>query len=289
MGYRSAAEVHVMVEAMRLAYFDRNNRLGDPDFVSNPVAELLDPAYQAALRARISPDRATPSSSLAAAAVGTEGSNTTHYSVVDAAGNAVAVTYTLNDLFGVRKVAAGTGILMNNEMDDFTSKPGGANNFGLVQGAANAVAPGKTPLSSMAPTIITRDGKVAMVIGSPGGARIITIVLGAIINAVDHGMTVQEAVNAPRIHHQWLPDTIYAERFALSPDTRALLEAKGHKITDARPWGVAEGVIAGGPALERAAEGSGAGPLAPGRMPGGGALVGGHDARGGAGAAVGAD
>ena len=135
MGYRSAAEVHVMVEAMRLAYFDRNNRLGDPDFVSNPVAELLDPAYQAALRARISPDRATPSSSLAAAAVGTEGSNTTHYSVVDAAGNAVAVTYTLNDLFGVRKVAAGTGILMNNEMDDFTSKPGVANNFGLVHTA----------------------------------------------------------------------------------------------------------------------------------------------------------
>ena len=289
MGFHSAAEVHVMVEAMRLAYFDRNNRLGDPDFVENPVRELLDPGYQAALRGRISLDRATPSSSLVAAAVGREGSNTTHYSVVDAAGNAVAVTYTLNDLFGVRKVAAGTGILMNNEMDDFTSKPGVANTYGLVQGAANAVAPGKTPLSSMAPTIVTRDGKVAMVIGSPGGARIITIVLEAIINAVDHGMTVQEAVDAPRIHHQWLPDTIYAERFALSPDTRALLEGKGHKITDGRPWGLAEGVIVGGPALERAAEGNGAGSLPVGVMPEGGALFGGHDARGGAGAAVGAD
>jgi len=289
MGYRSAAEVHVLVEAMRLAYYDRNNRLGDPDFVDNPVAQLLDPAYHAALRARINPDRATPSSSLAATPPPREGTNTTHYSVVDGAGNAVAVTYTLNDWFGVRKVAPGTGIVMNNEMDDFTAKPGVPNTYGLVQGAANAVAPGKAPLSSMSPTIITRDGRVVMVIGSPGGARIITIVLEAVINAVDHGMTVQEAVNAPRIHHQWLPDTIYAERFALSPDTRALLEAKGHKITDGRPWGVAEGVIAGGPALVRQAEGSGAGSLTLGTMPGGGPLFGAHDARGGAGAASGAD
>ena len=289
MGWHSAAEVHVMAEAMRHAYYDRNNRLGDPDFVRNPVAELLDPAYQAAIRAKISPDRATPSSTLVAAAAPKEGTNTTHYSVVDAAGNAVAVTYTLNDWFGVRKVAPGTGIVMNNEMDDFTSKPGVPNTYGLVQGAANAVAPGKTPLSSMAPTIVTKDGRVAMVIGSPGGSRIITIVLNAIINAVDHGMTVQEAVDAPRIHHQWLPDTIYAERFALSPDTRALLEAMGYKITDGKPWGVAEGVVTGGPALTQAAEGSGAGSLTLGTMPGGGALFGAHDARGGAGAAVGAD
>ena len=243
MGWHSAAEVHVMAEAMRHAYYDRNNRLGDPDFVQNPVAELLDPAYQASIRAKISPDRATPSSTLVAAAAPKEGTNTTHYSVVDAAGNAVAVTYTLNDWFGVRKVAPGTGILMNNEMDDFTSKPGVPNTYGLVQGAANAVAPGKTPLSSMAPTIVTKDGprgqEVAMVIGSPGGSRIITIVLNAIINAVDHGMTVQEAVDAPRIHHQWLPDTIYAERFALSPDTRALLEAMG--IQDHRREAVGRG------------------------------------------------
>ncbi len=289
MGWHSAAEVHVMVEAMRYAYYDRNNRLGDPDFVENPLAQLLGPAYHAAIRAKINLDRATPSSSLVAGAPETEGSNTTHYSVVDAMGNAVAVTYTLNDLFGVRKVAPGTGIVMNNEMDDFTAKPGVPNMFGLVQGEANAVAPGKTPLSSMAPTIITRDGKLAMVIGSPGGARIITIVLNAVINAVDHDMTVQEAVDAPRIHHQWLPDTIYAERFALSPDTRALLEAKGHRITEGKPWGEAEGVIAGGPALTKAAEGSGAGSLTLGTMPGGGALFGAHDARGGAGAASGAD
>lgn len=289
MGWHSAAEVHLMVEAMRYAYHDRNNRLGDPDFVQNPMAELLDPAYHAAIRAKINPDHATPSSSLVAGPPEKEGSNTTHYSVVDAAGNAVAVTYTLNDWFGVRKVAPGTGIVMNNEMDDFTGKPGVPNMFGLVQGEANAVAPGKTPLSSMAPTIITRDGKLAMVIGSPGGARIITIVLNAVINAVDHDMTVQEAVDAPRIHHQWLPDTIYAERFALSPDTRALLEAKGHKITEAKPWGVAEGVIAGGPALTQPAEASGGGSLTLGAMPGGGTLFGAHDARGGAGAASGAD
>jgi len=289
MGWHSAAEVHVMVEAMRHAYYDRNNRLGDPDFVENPLAQLLDPAYHAAIRVKINPDRATPSSSLVAAAPAKEGTNTTHYSVVDAAGNAVAVTYTLNDWFGVRKVAPGTGIVMNNEMDDFTAKPGVPNMFGLVQGEANAVAPGKTPLSSMSPTIVTRGGKLAMVIGSPGGARIITIVLNAIINAVDHDMTVQEAVDAPRIHHQWLPDTIYAERFALSPDTRALLEAKGHKITEGKPWGVAEGVIAGGPALTQAAEASGTGSLTLGAMPSGGALFGAHDARGGAGAASGAD
>ena len=289
MGWHSAAEVHVMAEAMRHAYHDRNNRLGDPDFVENPVAQLVDPAYHAAIRAKINPDRATPSSTLVAAAPAKEGTNTTHYSVVDAAGNAVAVTYTLNDWFGVRKVAPGTGILMNNEMDDFTAKPGVPNMFGLVQGEANAVAPGKTPLSSMAPTIVTRGGKLAMVIGSPGGARIITIVLNAIINAVDHGMTVQEAVDAPRIHHQWLPDTIYAERFALSPDTRALLEAKGHKITEGKPWGVAEGVVTGGPSLAPAADGSGAGSLTLGTMPGGGPLFGAHDVRGGAGAASGAD
>jgi gamma-glutamyltranspeptidase/glutathione hydrolase len=294
MGFHSAAEVHVLVEAMRHAYRDRNNRLGDPDFVDNPVAHLLDPAYHAAIREGIEPERATPSSSLPAEPPGQEGTNTTHYSVVDGAGNAVSVTYTLNDWFGVRKAVPGTGIVLNNEMDDFTSKPGQPNMFGLVQGAANAVAPGKTPLSSMSPTIITRDGQVAMVIGSPGGGRIITIVLEAIINAVDHGMTVQEAVDAPRVHHQWLPDTVYLERFALSPDTRALLEGRGYRFTDGKPWGVAEGVITGGPTLGQSAgggpaDGSGAGSLTLGAQPAGGALFGGHDVRGGAGAAAGAD
>ncbi len=289
MGFHSAAEVHVLVEAMRHAYRDRNNQLGDPDFVDNPIKHLLDPAYHAAIREGIDPERATPSSTLPAEAPEREGANTTQYSVVDATGNAVSVTYTLNDWFGVRKVAPGTGIVLNNEMDDFTSKPGQPNMFGLVQGAANAVAPGKTPLSSMAPTVITRDGRVAMVIGSPGGGRIITIVLEAIINAVDHGMTVQEAVDAPRIHHQWLPDTVYLERFALSPDTRAMLEGRGYHFTDSRPWGVAEGVITGGPTLGQSAEGSGAGSLTLGAQPAGGALFGGHDVRGGAGAAAGVD
>ncbi len=286
MGFHSAAEVHVLVEAMRHAYRDRNNRLGDPDFVDNPVAHLLDPAYHAAIREGIDPERATPSSTLPAEAP--EGTNTTQYSVMDGAGNAVSVTYTLNDWFGVRKVVPGTGVVLNDEMDDFTAKPGQPNGFGLVQGAANAVAPGKTPLSSMSPSIITRDGRVAMVIGSPGGGRIITIVLEAIVNAVDHGMTVQEAIDAPRIHHQWLPDTVYLERFALSPDTRAMLEARGYHFTDSKPWGVAEGVITGGPTL-RPAGGGGAGPLPPGAAPAGGTLFGGHDVRGGAGAASSAD
>ncbi len=289
MGFHSAAEVHVLVEAMRHAYRDRNNHLGDPDFVDNPVAHLLDPAYHAAIREEIEPERAMPSSLLPAEPPEREGTNTTHYSVVDGAGNAVSVTYTLNDWFGVRRVVPGTGIVLNNEMDDFTAKPGVPNMFGLVQGAANAIAPGKTPLSSMSPTIITRDGQVAMVIGSPGGGRIITIVLEAIINAVDHGMTVQEAVDAPRLHHQWLPDTVYLERFALSPDTRALLEGRGYRFTDGRPWGVAEGVVTGGPTLGEVAGGSGAGSLALGAQPAGGALFGGHDVRGGAGAAAGAD
>ena len=242
-GFHSAAEVHAMVEAMRRAYFDRNNRLGDPAFVTNPVAELTGKDYAAKLRATIDPARATPS-----AAVGErehEGTQTTEFAVVDAAGNAVSVTYTLNSWFGVRKVAAGTGIVLNNEMDDFTAKPGVPNLFGLVQGTANAVAPGKTPLSSMAPTILTRDGHLAMVLGSPGGSRIITTVLEVIVNVVDHGMTIQEAVDAPRIHHQWLPDTVVAERGALSADTRAALVAQGYKIVDAATWGIAEGIVAG--------------------------------------------
>ena len=286
MGFHSAAAVHVMVEAMRHAYYDRNNRLGDPDFVRNPVAELLDKAYAARIRGLIQPARATASA--AVTELPREGSNTTHYAVVDGAGNAVSVTYTLNEWFGARRVAAGTGILLNNEMDDFTSKPGVANGFGLVQGAANAVAPGKTPLSSMAPTILVRDGKLAMVVGSPGGARIITIVLNAIVNVVDYGMTVQEAVDAPRIHHQWLPDTIFAERFALSADTRALLEAWGHKLTEQAPWGVAEAITVGGARLAEQASGGSAGSLvvvAPEVSPA--RVFGAHDPRGAAGSAAG--
>jgi gamma-glutamyltranspeptidase/glutathione hydrolase len=241
--------VHYLVEAMRRAYADRRD-LGDPAFVSNPVAELLSAAHAAEMRSSIDPVRATPSASVrAAGASGHEGKNTTQYSIVDSAGNAVSVTYTLNEWFGAQRVAGDTGILMNDEMDDFTSKPGAPNMYGLIQGAANAVQPGKTPLSSMSPTILTKDGKLAMVIGSPGGSRIVTITLEAIINVIDHGMTIQEAIDAPRIHHQWMPDTVLLERQALSPDTRALLASRGYRFRDAGYWGIAEGILIGGPSL----------------------------------------
>jgi gamma-glutamyltranspeptidase/glutathione hydrolase len=283
MGFHSAAEVHVLVEALRRVYVDRNNKLGDPDFVSNPIAELTDPAYAAKLRASIDPERATPSSTLGPPSPLHEGKSTTQFDVVDAAGNAVSVTYTLNDWFGAHRVAATTGIVMNDEMDDFTSKPGAPNMFGLVQGKANAIAPGKTPLSSMSPTILLKDGKLALVIGSPGGARIITITLEAIINMVDHGMNVQEAIDAPRIHEQWLPDVIALEPFALSADTRRLLEQRGHRFSDEGHWGVAEGIVMGAPRLVAPNDKNAsylsltAPPLA------GATMFGAHDARGTAG------
>jgi gamma-glutamyltranspeptidase/glutathione hydrolase len=287
MGYHSAAEVHFLVEALRRTYIDRNNTLGDPDFVANPIAHLLDPGYAATLRASIDPERATPSSTLGPAAPAHEGGNTTQYDVLDAAGNAVSVTYTLNDWFGAHRVAGSTGIVVNNEMDDFTSKPGVPNMFGLVQGANNAVAPGKTPLSSMSPTIVTRDGKVALIIGSPGGSRIITITLEAILNMVDHGMNVQEAIDAPRIHEQWLPDTVYLEPYALSPDTQKLLEARGYSFSEGGHWGIAEGIVTGAPTLVAAKKASEAGNLplgAPG-LPSA-TMFGAHDVRGGAGKAT---
>ena len=286
-GFHSAAEIHLMAEAMRRAYFDRNNRLGDPAFVTNPVADLLSPAYAAGLRASIDPARATPSSTLQAEPAH-EGQQTTSFAVVDAAGNAVAVTYTLNSWFGLRRVAPGTGILLNNEMDDFTAKPGIANMFGLVQGPANAVAPGKTPLSSMAPTILTKDGQLAMVLGSPGGARIITTVLEVIVNVDDHGMTIQEAVDAPRIHHQWEPDILVAERGALSADTRAILEAQGYTIRDGAPWGVAEAILVGKLRLSEPPPVSNLGSLDLGQvaLPGNG-LFGAHDPRAPTGQAAG--
>jgi gamma-glutamyltranspeptidase/glutathione hydrolase len=160
--------------------------------------------------------------------------------VVDKNGNAVSVTYTINGLFGAGVIAPGTGFLLNDEMDDFTSKPGVPNLFGLVQGEANAIAPGKRPLSSMAPTLVTKDGEIVLVLGSPGGARIITITLQAALNMIDFGMAPQEAMDAPRIHHQWLPDEVYAEPYSLSPDTVKLLEEMGHKVTVQSPWGAAE-------------------------------------------------
>ena len=289
MGFHSAAEVHVLAEAMRHAYMDRNNRLGDPDFVKNPVAELINPTYDASIRAQIDPDRATPSALLHAIS-GHEGTNTTQYSVADDTGNAVSVTYTLNAWFGSGHMAGATGIMMNDEMDDFTSKVGVPNMFGLEQGTANAVAPGKTPLSSMAPTLVTKDGKLVMVVGSPGGSRIITIVLEAIVNVIDHGMTVQEAIDAPRIHEQYVPDTVYLERGALSADTRALLEQRGYGLTDGDHWGLAEAILVGAPSLATPGGGKDGNALPLGMLAAPGArFFGAHDVRGGAGKASGVD
>ncbi|KQW54714.1 MULTISPECIES: gamma-glutamyltransferase [unclassified Ensifer] len=260
LGYGSAETVHAMIEAMRHAYVDRNTTLGDPDFVENPVAKLLDKAYAAEIRGRIDPFKAGVSQALMPEGFA-ESKETTHYSIIDDEGNAVAVTYTLNGSFGAGVVAPGTGILLNNEMDDFTAKPGAPNLYGLVQGEANAIAPGKTPLSSMSPTIVSKDGKPFMVIGSPGGARIITITLEAILNVVDHGMNIQEAVDAPRIHHQWLPDKVFMEPYALSPDTRKLLSEMGHDVQIDKSWsiwGQATGILVGGESLAEIKDGGGA-------------------------------
>jgi len=284
LGFHSAAAVHVMVEAMRHAYFDRNTTLGDPAFVTNPVARLLSAKHAAAIRARIG-DRATPSRTLTPGTAAHERTETTHYSVIDKAGNAVAVTYTINGYFGAGVIAGDTGFLLNDEMDDFTSKPGAANMFGLVQGEANAIAPGKRPLSSMAPTVVLRHGQVFLVLGSPGGARIITITLETALNILDYGMAPQQAVDAPRFHHQWLPDEIFAEPYALSPDTQALLRAMGYRIVEQAPWGAVALIEVGPPhATGEGAAASGsdaAGALRP------GFYYGANDARRPAGAAIG--
>ena len=248
-GFRSARAVHVQIEAMRHAYVDRNNALGDPDFVKNPLGRLLDKAYAAKIRAAIDPTKAADSSALGSDVAPHEGSNTTHYSIVDGKGNAVAVTYTLNEWFGAKVMAAGTGVLLNDEMDDFTAKLGAPNGFGLVQGTANAIAPGKRPLSSMSPTIVTQDGKPVMVVGTPGGSRIITTVLHTIINVIDYGMNVQEAVDAPRFHQQWLPNPTVVEPFALSPDTRKILEGMGHVFAGSQPANHVAAILVGAPAL----------------------------------------
>ena len=229
-GAGSAAELHFLAETMRRFFADRAAYMGDPDFVNVPVASLLDPPYLAYLRQSIDPQHATPSSEVHAAKLpGAESSQTTHYSIVDSEGNAVAVTYTLNGSYGCGVTAPGLGFLLNNEMDDFAALPGKPNAYGLVQGEANAIQPRKRPLSSMTPTIVTRDGRLALVLGTPGGPTIINSVLQVFLNVVDFGMNVQDAVNAPRIHHQWMPDRLVMER-GFSPDTIALLESRGHQV-----------------------------------------------------------
>lgn len=250
LGFRSAQAVHYQIEAMRHAYVDRNSYLGDPDFVSNPLDRLLDKSYAAKIRAVIDPAKAGVSQAIKPGVAPHEGTNTTHYSIVDKWGNAVAVTYTLNDWFGARVTAATTGVLLNNEMDDFTVKIGVPNIYGLVQGQANSIAPGKRPLSSMSPTIVTKDGKPVLVVGTPGGSRIITAVLHSILNMIDYGMNVQEAVDAPRFHQQWLPDLTNVENFALSPDTRKILEGMGHKLGNPQPPNHMAAIVVGAPSLE---------------------------------------
>jgi len=249
LGWGSAQGAHYQIEAMRHAYVDRNSTLGDPDFVKNPLQRLLDKNYAAKVRAAIDPAKAGVSMDIKPGVAPHEGSNTTHYSIADKWGNAVSVTYTLNDWFGAKVTAAKTGVLLNNEMDDFTSKVGVPNMYGLVQGEANAIAPGKRPLSSMSPTIVTKDGKPVMVVGTPGGSRIITAVLQTMLNAIDFDMNVQEAVDAPRFHQQWLPDVTNVEPYAFSPDTRKLLEGMGHKLGAPHPANHLAAIIIGAPSL----------------------------------------
>jgi gamma-glutamyltranspeptidase/glutathione hydrolase len=239
-GYHSTQSVHLMTETMRHAFFDRNTALGDPAFVPDRHKELLSSAHVTAIRDAISPGRATPSAELGRVDVPQEKPQTTHYSVIDGEGNAVAVTYTLNGSFGSAVVAPGTGFLLNNEMDDFTVKPGTGNLFGLRQGAANAIAPGKRPLSSMTPTIVEQNGRPVLVLGSPGGPRIITSILETIANIVDFGLAPAAAVAAPRFHHQWLPDTLYYEKGGLPPETLAGLAERGHHLTEQSHWGAVE-------------------------------------------------
>jgi len=229
-GAGSAATLHYLAEVMRRFFADRSEYLGDPAYSRNPVAGLLEPGYLRGRRGTIDPNRATPSKDLGPGSpAGREGSETVHYNVVDSEGNAVAVTYTLNNGFGNGITVPGLGFLLNDEMDDFTVQPGRPNLFGVVQGEANAIQPGKRPLSSMTPTIVLRDGKLFLVLGSPGGARIVTAVLQVMLNVIDFGMNVQDAVDFPRIHQQWQPDRLYVES-GISPDTVALLAARGHQI-----------------------------------------------------------
>jgi len=231
LGANSSETIHLMAEAMKLAYADRSEYLGDPDFVDVPVDVLTSKEYAEDMRDKISAAFATPSQQIKPADLAPyESDQTTHYSIIDKEGNAISNTYTINFSYGSGLVADGTGVLMNNEMDDFSAKPGVPNAYGLIGGDANAVEPGKRPLSSMTPTIVNKDGKVWLVTGSPGGARIITTVLQVIMNMIDHDMNVAEASTAARIHHQWLPDELRIEE-GISLDTQRALQAKGHTIS----------------------------------------------------------
>ena len=244
-GFGSADAMQVMAEAEKYAYADRSEYLGDPDFVKVPQQALTSKAYAKTLAQQIDVNKARPSADIKPGKLAPYESNqTTHFSVVDKDGNAVAVTYTLNTYFGSGVVAGNSGILMNNEMDDFSAKPGTPNVYGLVGGEANAIQPAKRPLSSMSPTIVAKDGKTWLVTGSPGGSRIITTVLQMVVNSIDFGMNVAEATNAPRFHHQWLPDQLRVEK-GFSPDTLRLLEAKGQHVKVLPAMGSTQSIMIG--------------------------------------------
>jgi gamma-glutamyltranspeptidase/glutathione hydrolase len=243
MGHNSAKTIHHMAEAMKLAYADRSKYLGDPDFWKVPVRGLTSKAYAAELRKKIDPEIALTADEIAPAnPTPYESSETTHYSVIDKDGNTVSNSYTINIGYGSRIVAKGTGILLNNEMDDFSAKPGVPNTFGLLGGEANAIAPGKRPLSSMSPTIVFKDDKPFLVTGSPGGSRIITTVLQVIMNVIDHGMNIAAATVAPRVHHQWRPDRLRIET-GLSPDTLELLAGRGFDILPSFAMGSTQSIL----------------------------------------------
>jgi gamma-glutamyltranspeptidase/glutathione hydrolase len=241
----SSDRYHLMAEAMRRAFADRAEYMGDSDFVKVPVAGMIDKAYAARLRSTINTDRASTSAEVRAGRpAGYESEETTHFTVVDGEGNAVANTYTLNNSYGSAAMAKGTGLLLNDEMDDFAAKPGTPNLYGLIQGERNAVAPRKRPLSAMTPTIVLRkDGSFWFTVGSPGGPTIINTVLCVITNVIDYDMNIQQAIDAPRIHHQWLPDELVGEPSGFSSDTQRALTGRGHTLGKLRYLGDAEGIM----------------------------------------------
>jgi gamma-glutamyltranspeptidase/glutathione hydrolase len=255
LGHNTAQTIHLMAESMKLAYADRSKFLGDSDFVPVPVAGLTSKSYANDLRRKININRATQSLEIAPGNPNkfSESTNTTHYSVMDKYGNAVANTYTLNLAYGTSLTAAGTGILLNNEMDDFSAKPGVPNAFGLVGGEFNAIEPEKRMLSSMTPTIVMKDGKPYLVTGSPGGSQIITSVLQVIMNVIDHNMNITAATNAIRVHHQWLPDELRVEQ-GLNGDTRRLLTEKGHKIAVKDAMGSTQSIMRVGNSFQGASD-----------------------------------
>lgn len=238
MGYHSAQSVHYTVEALRYANADRNHYLGDPNFVDNPTATLISKKkYAKTLRKHILPNQAGDSNNMGKIDVFPEGNHTTSYVIVDRMGNAVSVTYTLNDFFGARVIAGDTGFFLNNELSDFTLQIGKENQYGLLQGKNNLIAKNKRPLSSITPTILTKNNRLAMVMGTPGGSTIPSQILGVIQNSIDYAMNIQQAVDAPRVHMQWQPDKIFIEPYSLSPDTQSLLQKMGYTIQIGSPYG----------------------------------------------------